>query len=374
MPKKRESGKKKTRSKRVSQQDVPRFPLGEATRIAEAIFNHYGGDPTPPLHVAKALDLAPNSGHFRNLCGSAIGFGLTEGGPKASEIALTPLALRILRPLAEGDDLAAKRDALLTPTVIGKFLQKYDGSPLPRTDIAQNVLEQLGVPRSRTKEILAMITEGAASVGLLAEIKDKTYVDLSGVQASPEPMPESADPSTEALEAAEDDEKESAPLTAPAPVAGAASPAAGIKKRVFVTHGKDTSLLSNIKKLLAFGELEPVIAAERQSVAKPVPDKVLDSMRSCGAAIIHVDAEKKLLDQDATEHVVLNPNVLIEIGAAMALYGRRFILLVREGVELPSNLQGLYEVRYSGSSLDGDATIKLLEAIGEMKKVPLPSE
>lgn len=91
-------------------------------------------------------------------------------------------------------------------------------------------------------------------------------------------------------------------------------------------------------------------------------------MRKCGSAIIHVEAEMKLVDTEAKEHVVLNPNVLIEIGAAMALYKRRFILLVKEGVSLPSNLQGLYEVRYTGEALDGDATIKLLEAINEMKK------
>jgi predicted nucleotide-binding protein len=64
--------------------------------------------------------------------------------------------------------------------------------------------------------------------------------------------------------------------------------------------------------------------------------------------------------------------VLIEIGAAMALYGRRFILLVLDGVTLPSNLQGLYEVRYVGEALDGEATIRLLEAINDIKNNPLP--
>jgi predicted nucleotide-binding protein len=56
----------------------------------------------------------------------------------------------------------------------------------------------------------------------------------------------------------------------------------------------------------------------------------------------------------------------------MALYGRRFILVVKDGVELPSNLQGLYQVRYTGDALDGNATIKLLEAINDMKKRSLP--
>ena len=71
---------------------------------------------------------------------------------------------------------------------------------------------------------------------------------------------------------------------------------------------------------------------------------------------------------------MLNPNVLIEIGPAMALYGKRYILLVRDGVKLPSNLQGLFEVRYSGETLDATATIKLLEAIRDLKNYALPTD
>ena len=43
------------------------------------------------------------------------------------------------------------------------------------------------------------------------------------------------------------------------------------------------------------------------------------------------------------------------------------------GVKLPSNLQGLFEVRYHGDTLDADATIRLLEAMREMKGLPLPT-
>ena len=100
----------------------------------------------------------------------------------------------------------------------------------------------------------------------------------------------------------------------------------------------------------------------------------MDDMRKAGAAIIHVDVDRTITDKDGTEHIILNPNVLIEIGAAMAFYGRRFILLVRDGVKLPSNLQGLYEVRYAGATLDATATIKLLEAIKDIKNYALPSQ
>lgn len=141
-------------------------------------------------------------------------------------------------------------------------------------------------------------------------------------------------------------------------------------RRVFITHGKNKEFVEPIKQLLSFGEMEAVVSVEKQSVSQPVPDKVMNDMRNCGAAIIHVEDEMTLIDSEAKEHVVLNPNVLIEIGAAMALYGKRFILLVKDGVKLPSNLQGLYEVRYTGPNLDGGATIKLLQAINEMKKTP----
>jgi len=49
------------------------------------------------------------------------------------------------------------------------------------------------------------------------------------------------------------------------------------------------------------------------------------------------------------------------------LYGDRFILLVEEGTTLPSNLQGLYEVRYAGNELGYDATMRVLKALNQFK-------
>ena len=66
-------------------------------------------------------------------------------------------------------------------------------------------------------------------------------------------------------------------------------------------------------------------------------------------------------------HHKINENVLIEIGAAMALYKNNFILLVGKGIHLPSNLQGLYVCHYDGAKLDYEATMKLLKAFNEFK-------
>lgn len=140
---------------------------------------------------------------------------------------------------------------------------------------------------------------------------------------------------------------------------------ATVGNRVFITHGKNRKILDQVKELVAFGKFEPVVAMERETAAKPVPKKVMDDMRTCRAAVIHVSAEKVLYDEDGNEVRQINENVLIEIGAAMALYGSKFVLLVEEGLSLPSNLQGLYECRYDGDELNMQATMKLLRAFSE---------
>jgi predicted nucleotide-binding protein len=356
----------------VSQEDVPAYPLEEALRIPTAIFENYGKSPTAPMKVAAAMSLAPGGVQFRMLAGSAIAYGLTLGGYNAETISIEPLAKRILTPTQEGDDVKAKREAFLRPRIHREFIEKYNNSPLPKEEIAINVLEEIGVPRDRAVAVFKSILETSEKLGLIQDIKGKKYLFV--------------DASISAVETNGDSDKEleeeipSRFATSAAPVIlPSAKPANGEHnsldtkraKRVFITHGKNMAFVEPIKKLLQFGELEAVVAVEKQTVSEPVPDKVMNDMRSCGAAIIHVEGELKLLDAAATEHVMLNPNVLIEIGAAMALYGKRFILLVKEGVNLPSNLQGLYQVRYTGENLDGNVTIKLLEAINELKKRPI---
>lgn len=392
-----ESGSK--RRQYLKQTDVPAATLEEALRIPQAIVDHYAGKPTAPFHVAKALNIDPKGSQFRVLSGAAIAFGLTEGGAQSAAISVTDLGRKILRPKEEGADLAGRREAVMRPRVFSDFLSRYDGNAFPRQDIAENVLEDMGVPRDKTAEVLERITASARSVGYLEDVRDKLYVVVEHAQAgasaaggtvrSPDPIAPQAAPDVE--EVAEVSQasgrRETAGIRAPADTTSSASTsparpselASAIisdvrRRRVFITHGKSRDLVDPIKKLLEFGELEPVVSVERQSVSKPVPEKVMDDMRECGAAIIHVDADRTVTDAEGTEHVLLNPNVLIEIGAAMAFYGRRFILLVREGVKLPSNLQGLYEVRYSGQTLDATATIKLLEAIKDIKNYALPTD
>jgi hypothetical protein len=227
--------------------------------------------------------------------------------------------------------------------------------------------------RKKTAEVFKLILESAKSVGFIRDINGKKYVDLQGTQP-PLAAAETEDPGGEELQEPPPLVVMKFPVTLPgvtSPVSVPVDPSRA--RKVYVTHGKNRALIEPIKELLKFGELEAVVSIQSPTVSQPVPTKVMSEMRTCGAALIHVEDERHLKDDDGKEVVVLNDNVLIEIGAAMALFGERFILVVKDGVKLPSNLQGLLVQPYKGTTLDMEETVKLMKAINDMKGRPLPS-
>ena len=362
----------KAKQPRLAASEVPGVSLVEALRVPRAIADQLAKQPSPPLQVAAAMSIKPTTGPFRAMAAAATAYGLTDGGAFAEKIGLTPLGKRIVAPIVEGDDSGALLEALLLPRVIREFLNQYNGNKWPRDDIAGNVLEELGVPAARVKRSLGLIRSDVEALGLLTHINGTDFLDLSkasGIITAPN-IPEVPDGDSLVV----DDDTVDDDTGSAGGSSGAAVAPPRIEnenRRVFITHGKNQKIVEQIKKLLKFGDFEPVVSADNQTVAKPVPDKVMDDMRSCSAAIVHVGSETKVLDSEGAEHQMLNPNVLIEIGAAMALYDRRFILLVERGVTLPSNLQGLYEVRYEGDGLDYESTTHLLEAFADFKNSPV---
>ncbi len=359
---------------RLNQTDIPAYTLEKTLAIARAIADNYAFRPASPLDIASALNLIPTTGGFRMLTGASVAYGLTDAGYSASQISLTPLALRIVRPLSEdGDDDRARREAVLMPRIVGEFLKKYDGSALPKMDIMQNVLHTMGVPADRTKDAASMIVDNAKAVGLLRHINERMFVDLKGLSRADSPLRVPDVEDVDQMQTTIESTTKTLQNENAANQSDSRSDTAKLRaKKVFITHGKNRALIDPIEKLLKFGDLDAFVSVHSQTVSQPVPTKVMEEMRSCGAAIIHVENERSA-DYEGKEQAVINSNVLIEIGAAMALFGSRFILVVKDGVELPSNLQGLLVLRYKGDTLDVNDTVQLLDAIADMKSRSLPS-
>lgn len=352
----------------LRQSDVPAYSIRDALRVAEALRDQYGKQPTRPLMVAKAMDMSPTSGPFRMITGASVAYELTEGGAQsAATISLAPLGRRIVAPTVEGDDQKALREAAVKPRIMRDFLARYDGNKLPTHAIALNVLEEMGVPSKATTRAYNLIIENAEFVGFIEEVSGSKYINMAAAAPLGEPTAQEEDAVDSAGLADFLVEKDDGPAENPAPVVLAAVNTLATNKRVFISHGKNKQIVEQLREVLGYGGFDPIVSVDKEATATPVSDKVMDDMRSCGAGIVNVGTDETITDEKGVEHKLLNPNVLIEIGAALALYKRNFILLVEAGVQLPSNLQGLYEVRYSGTTLDYEATMKLLKAFNEFK-------
>jgi len=172
------------RRKYLKQADVPSCSLEDALKVATAIRDHYGSKPTIPLRVAKALSLEPTASPFRMLCDASLAYGLTSGGYNAESISILQLGLRIVKPKTEGDEVLAMREAFLKPRVIRAFLTLYEGSPIPREDIALGVLEEMGVPKDKCDFVLNATIDGTRSLGFTEEIEGKTCFSAASIESA----------------------------------------------------------------------------------------------------------------------------------------------------------------------------------------------
>ncbi len=364
----------KQRSPKLMQTNVPSHSLKDALSVPQAIWDNLAGKPSSPLQVCTALDLSPSSSKWRDLAGASIAYGLTSGGWNAKQISIEPIGKRAIAPTQDGDDSIAIREAALKPSILKRFFEYYDGKKFPKDNIAENILVEWGVPKERASKVLALIKENGYYAGMLTEVKGSQYISIGSTTTitdadqdtdfvTEETQEEESALPTELLERLDLSIKtEGLNTSSSIPVDKTYS-----NNKVFISHGKNRSMVENLKELLVFGSFEPVVSTERETTAIPVPEKVFSDMRECHAGIIHVEEERSFIDAEGNPHKMLNENVLIEIGAAIALYGDRIILLCQRDITLPSNLQGLYRCNYDGDKLDYDATMKLLKTFNSFK-------
>jgi predicted nucleotide-binding protein len=343
------------------QADFPQTTLQQAQKIASAIVDNFAGVGASPPDIALAVGISPTSSAWPPIAGASVAYGLTAGGVNADTISLTPLGKKLVAPEEEGEDVGARREAILKPRIMKELFERYRRAKLPNDVIAVNVLKSLGLPPDRVQSALEIIKHNGRYAGIIRETPTGPFISLDspGVPA-PAATPELPEHDTLAPE-----EENSRQLAAASTTSSQSFD--GKLNRVFISHGKQRGIVSQIKELLSFGNFEPIVSVERESTAIPVPEKVFEDMRSCGAGVIHVGAEGKYLDADGKEHTKLNDNVLIEIGAAMALFGKKVILLVERGVTLPSNLQGLYRCDFEGDRLEYESTMKLLKTFSQFR-------
>lgn len=342
------------RRTRISQQDIPVYSLEDALKIPRAIIENRAGRPSTPIQVAQALNIPPDSRRFRDLCGSAIAYGLTNGGYNANRISVQELARGIITPIEEGQEVIAKREAALKPRIIGEFIKKYDGSPLPRRDIALNVLTELRVPRERADSIYNMILDTAGAIGIIKVIQGKQYIEIGAevIQSTDEEggggeaFEESGEKVTEGIYRGETEEKKE------------------LGKGIFIAHGKNKKPLEQLKKILDQFRVPYKVAVDEPNLGRPISSKAKEIMEACNCAILVFTCDEEFLDKEGKSIWRPSENVVYELGASNYLYDNRIVILKEEGVQFPSNFSDIGYIAFKKDQLESKSLDVIKELIG----------
>lgn len=357
-----EKGKPEAKRGYLSQSDVPRASLNEALRIPRALAEQYGKHPATPVDVGAAIGIRPTSGGFRDLAGSSIAYGMTEGGYNADVIALTDLGRRIVAPVEEGDDRKAMQEAFLNPRVVNQFLKRYDGSPFPIDQIAKNVLEGMGVPSDRAADALGMIKTTSQELGFLVDINGKKYVQLKGaattrVGTTPDAsgtitVEEDATTKTPPIRS-----EESTPPPPPADLDQRPKP-------IFIAHGKKKGPLDKLEKVLNGFKIPYKVAISEPNLGRPIPQKVKQIMSQCGSGILIFTKDESFKDSDGNDVWRPSENVVFELGAASFAYEDRVVILKEKGLTFPTDFQSVGNIEFEEDRIEGKTAELLHELIG----------
>ncbi len=193
-----------------------------------------------------------------------------------------------------------------------------------------------------------LIIGNAESVGFLKPIKDKTYVDLAGT-APPHPA---ETPAPEASEAVNEDRAED---TRPSPGGqdeGDPPAQAGSRPNaIFLGHGKNRKPLEQLIKILDEYGIPYKEAIAEPNAGRPIPAKVAETMRECGAAVLIFTGDEEFRDAAGTTVWRPSENVAHELGAASVLYDNRIIIFKEEGLTLGSNFSSIGYISFGKDKL-----------------------
>src|SRR5262249_50522870 len=137
--------------------------------LSRQIFPRYRFNKPKRLHPRSSTILVVPSSAWPLLTGASIAYGLTEGGVNASAIKLTPLGRKLVAPEEEGQDITARREAILRPRIIREFFERYRRAKFPSDLIAGNVLKTLGLPGDRIQSALEIIKANGRYAGIIRE-------------------------------------------------------------------------------------------------------------------------------------------------------------------------------------------------------------
>ena len=141
------------------------------------------------------------------------------------------------------------------------------------------------------------------------------------------------------------------------------APAPTGQAQIFISFHEQSGLAAQIAEALDLADLSGR-AAERTTTSDEIlPAVILRAMRQCAAGVF------LLADGDFTNNGLLAAETQITLGAALALYDQRVLLLHEQGLKLPATLQKLAVCTYTDNTLTWASGACLVKTMKEFVAV-----
>ena len=179
--------KNNTKTRRVSQRDLPRISLEEAVPVASVMYDNIASGTTTFDNIAKLLGSSPTTTKTRYMIWGAEAYGIIIKHEN-NEYSLSETGRKIVAPTYHNEDNEAKIKAILTPTIFSKFFTEYNKHPIPQEMYLNNLLEtKLGIPRERVEEAKEIIIKNMvfANVKKIDDTTGKEIIDLDNITSDP---------------------------------------------------------------------------------------------------------------------------------------------------------------------------------------------
>jgi predicted nucleotide-binding protein len=273
------------------------------------------------------------------------------------------LGTKIMTPRSPEEKAAALVEAALRPETFKKVFDYYKGKKFPEAQFFVNTLvREFDVIDSQAQAFSDIFTANMKYVGLVRGTTSGDWLS----EALPTPTGPTAATGEDPLTEPEQDNDAS--IIIPASILNAGQSVQEPMKtkrpnKLFIGHGKNKKPLEQLTKTLRELGIPHVVAEDEPNAARPIPQKVRETMEQCGAAVLIFSADVEYHDADGGSIWRPSENVSHELGAASVMYDNRVILFKEESISLASNFSGIGYIPFEKDKLDAKTNELLRELI-----------
>ena len=138
---------------------------------------------------------------------------------------------------------------------------------------------------------------------------------------------------------------------------------------VFIIHGHDDFLKTEVQLLMFKAGVKSLVLHEAADMGRHTLDKLIEETKDAGYAIALLTPDDLIVDGKSRAR----QNVILEIGYFLGLLGKsRVRMIVKEEIDVPSDLHGVLYQRYDKEGAWKGKLMKEMQAVGifvDMKAV-----